>query len=389
VNCLVALACLAATLAIPAQGAEQVVRQPAVPVDVRVPAPPTWIPAPDGAHALYELHLTSYRQLPLELERVEVLDAADGAIVESLTGEALQQALARPGRKLEAADRTRFDGGDLGVLFVDLHRPAGASLPAAVRHDWYFRKAVAAGETPPDKLWLLESATVPIAPAPRIVLGPPLGGTGWLVANGLGNPEHRRTLFAIGGQVRISQRYAIDFVKVGDNGRPARREPAANGDFFGYGADVLAVADGTVVAVEDGIPDNDPLAGGTAVEVTLETIAGNHVTLDIGGAYVTYAHLQPGTATVRVGQKVKRGEVIGKVGNSGNSDAPHLHLQVTDRPAVLASEGLPFVFGQFGWQGDVADLDAWMAGGNGWRPAVETPQPRHDEMPLGGDVIAF
>ncbi len=388
-TCLLAVAGVALTTAHPALGAERIVRQPAVPVDVRVPVPPTWIPARDGAHALYELHLAVYRQLPLELERVDVLDAADGTIVESLTGEALQQALVRPGRKLEAAGLTRFDGGDLGVLFVDLHRPPGASLPTAVRHDWYFRRAVAEGETPPDKLWLLESAAVPIAPAPGITLGPPLSGAGWLAANGLGSPDHRRTLLAIDGQVRISQRYAIDFVKIGDNGRPARREPAANGDFFGYGANVLAVADGRVVAVADGVPDNDPQAGTTAVSVTLETIAGNHVTIDIGGAFVTYAHLQPGSATVAVGQQVKRGDVIGKVGNSGNSDAPHLHLQVTDGPDVLASEGLPFVFGHFGWQGEVTDLDAWIAGGEGWQPAVETPQPRRDELPLAGDVIAF
>jgi murein DD-endopeptidase MepM/ murein hydrolase activator NlpD len=387
-----ALAC--ATVMMPAiasdVAAPEVVRQQAVPLDVRVPAAPGWIPSRDGAHALYELHLANYRALPLELLRVDVVDASNGAMLASLEGEKLLADLSRPGRTDGPGNRNYIAGGETAVLFMELVRAPGEALPAAVRHAWYVRRAASEGEEPSTRTWLMVSAPVAIKPAPGYVLGPPLSGDGWLAANGLGNrANHRRTLFAIDGQVRISQRYAIDFIRIGANGRVAGKGMAENADFHGYGADLLAVADGTVAAVRDGIPENRPADGDMAVDITLETIAGNSVTLDVGGAYVTYAHLQPGSLKVAPGQAVKRGQVLGKLGNSGNSDAPHLHLQVTDLPAALAAEGLPFVFEHFAWTGSVADLDSWMGGGEAWHPAAPTPQPRRGELPLDGDVIDF
>jgi len=370
--------------------AEEIVRQAAVPLDVRVPAMPAWIAARDGAHALYELHLVSYRALPLELLQLDILDAGSGAVLASLAGDALLQVLARPGRNDGPGSRLHLAGGDMAVLFIELRRLPGEALPSAVRHAWYLRRAAGEGEAPSERVWLMESAAMPIAPAPAVLLGPPLRGSGWLAANGLGNDaDHRRTLFAIDGQVRISQRYAIDFVRIGTNGRVARADRPGNEDFFGYGAELLAVADGIIVAVHDGMPENTPFSESTAVEVTLETIAGNHIILDTGDARVLYGHLRPGTIPVRPGDRVRRGDVIGQLGNSGNSDAPHLHLQVTDLPAALAAEGLPFIFEDFDWQGRIDDLDAWMAAGPPWEPAAMASGSRRAELPLDGDVIAF
>lgn len=383
----VAVLCLGLPGRLPAR---ELVRQPAVPLDVRVPATPSWIPARDGRHALYELHLANYRDLPLEILRLDVLDAGDGGLLASLEGEALLSSLSRPGRTQGPGGRNVIGGGETAVAYVELIRHEGEALPAAVRHAWYVRRAAGEGEEPAEKTWLMESDAVPVAPAPRFVLGPPLRGAGWLAANGLGNrANHRRTLLAIDGKARISQRYAIDFIRIGPDGLVATADPPANGDFFAYGAELLAVADGVVAAVHDGMPENVPFSEHMAVPITLETIAGNHVILDIGGAYVMYAHLQPGTVTVEPGQAVRRGDVLGRLGNSGNSDAPHLHLQVTDRPAPLAAEGLPFTFEGFGWQGDIPELDAWLASRAPWRPAAAEPEARRDELPLGGDVVAF
>lgn len=383
--------CLLACLALPGRlPAGELVRQPAVPLDVRVPAPPAWIPARDGRHALYELHLANYRDLPLELVRFDVLDAGDGGLLASLEGEALLAVLSRPGRTQGPGARNVIGGGETAVLYVELIRHAGETLPAAVRHAWYLRRAPGEGELAEDRTWLMESDAVQVGPAPRYVLGPPLRGTGWLAANGLGNrANHRRTLLAIDGKARISQRYAIDFIRIGPSGLVATADPPANEDFFAYGAELLAVADGTVIATHDDMPENVPFSEQMAFPITLETIAGNHVILDIGGAYVMYAHLQPGTVTVEPGQAVRRGEVLGRLGNSGNSDAPHLHLQVTDLPAPLAAEGLPFAFEAFGWQGSIAELDAWLASREPWQPAAAEPDPRQAELPLGGDVVTF
>ena len=81
-----------------------------------------------------------------------------------------------------------------------------------------------------------------------------------------------------------------------------------------------------------------------AVPITSETVGGNHIVLDLGGGrYAFYAHLQPGSLKVKVGDRVTRGQVIGLVGNSGNSTEPHLHFHISDGVSPLGSEGLPYV----------------------------------------------
>jgi murein DD-endopeptidase MepM/ murein hydrolase activator NlpD len=107
---------------------------------------------------------------------------------------------------------------------------------------------------------------------------------------------------------------------------------------------VLAVADGVVVAIEDGIPD---LVGPVPPSGSEFNMAGNYIVLDIGQTrYAMYAHLKPGSLRVKVGQRVRGGEVIALVGNSGGTGAPHLHFQLQDT-TQLAAEGLPYLHGSF------------------------------------------
>jgi murein DD-endopeptidase MepM/ murein hydrolase activator NlpD len=101
---------------------------------------------------------------------------------------------------------------------------------------------------------------------------------------------------------------------------------------------------------KDSIPENVP--GGRAVAITLITVAGNHIVVDIGnGHFAFYAHLKPGSLRVRVGDRVKRGQVLGLVGNSGNSTEPHLHFHISDGLApgtsTLGSEGIPYALPSF------------------------------------------
>ena len=75
----------------------------------------------------------------------------------------------------------------------------------------------------------------------------------------------------------------------------------------------------------------------------LETLAGNHIVEDFGdGRYALYAHLIPGSLRVHVGDVVVQGEVLGRLGNSGNSTQPHLHFHVMDGPEPLGPRGVPF-----------------------------------------------
>jgi hypothetical protein len=122
------------------------------------------------------------------------------------------------------------------------------------------------------------------------------------------------------------QRNAIDLVQLVD-GKTYRGDKSRLQNFCIFGDPLLAVADGRVTAAVGSHPDL-PVGGNTWDEME-----GNHVILDIGGGrYVLYAHMKQGSLRVRAGDFVHKGQVIGQVGDSGNSDEPHLHIQVQNKP---------------------------------------------------------
>lgn len=136
------------------------------------------------------------------------------------------------------------------------------------------------------------------------------------------------------------------------SGNFSRGDGKENEDFFCFGHPLLAVAEGTVAAIHDGVPENPP--GGRAVEIDYNNLTGNFVVLKIGdGIYAGYAHMQPGRLRVKVGDHVKQGDVLGMLGNTGNSDALHLHFQLMDSPSIAISEGLPYAFASFETSGTV------------------------------------
>ena len=112
--------------------------------------------------------------------------------------------------------------------------------------------------------------------------------------------------------------------------------------------------------------------------------------LDLGnGDSALYVHLQPGSLRVKVGDKVKRGQVLGLLGNSGNSDAPHLHFHVADAISPFAAEGVPNVLDSFELQGTVKAMET-LLGGQGWEPPPNaTKDKRHMELPVENAVVRF
>ncbi len=153
-----------------------------------------------------------------------------------------------------------------------------------------------------------------------------------------------------------------------------------NESWYGYGAEVIAVADSVVVGVKDGLPDNVPLSPERAVPITSETVGGNYVMLRLAeGWYAFYAHLKPNSIRVKVGEKVRKGRIIGLLGNSGNSDAPHLHFHIASAASPLGAEGLPFLFESFAVLGIEAFDPLKKSAGD----------KRALEMPLENEVIRF
>jgi len=251
----------------------------------------------------------------------------------------------------------------------------------------------------------VDGVTVRVTPHDPRIIAAPLAGDRWLAANGPDNATgHRRALIALAGQGRISQRYAIDWIQLREDGKTWKDDPLKNANYRCYGAHALAVADAIVADTHDGVPENIPGATSRAVAITPETLGGNYILLDLGeGAFAYYAHLQPGSLKVKKGDTVKRGQLLGLVGNSGNSTEPHLHFHLADRNAAIDSEGLPYAFDTFELQatpdrvtaamkpaGDSLAIDATLMSTLTASSGAAAPASiRHGEIPMLNAIVRF
>jgi len=167
-------------------------------------------------------------------------------------------------------------------------------------------------------------------------------------------PSHGTTLWATS--------FAIDFVPVDEAGRTApitfrsllRPEPAER--FPGFGRPILAPVPGVIVGALRTAPDHPSFRGLPSVGYALiqrrraasgwEALAGNHVMIEMGdGSVVAVCHLRHDSVRVKLGQRVRVGEVLGRCGNSGNSTEPHVHVQAIDRTDVSRASAVPITFG--------------------------------------------
>lgn len=209
-----------------------------------------------------------------------------------------------------------------------------------------------------------------MAPDP-VIVGAPLKGE-WSVPNTPGTrvPSH--------GTDALGARYAFDFLQTDPTraGTPCYRASFLRYLALGvpvrscycYGSPVLAPCDGTVVAAEGGWPERgrawlpaDLLRAGRMSRTDFSRVdaghaAGNHVVVRVrDGVFAAFCHLRPGSVRVAAGQKVRRGDVLGEIGHTGNSYFPHLHFQLMDDPDPLRASGLPCAFESY----DVFEQGAW------------------------------
>jgi hypothetical protein len=340
-----------------------------LPVDIQVPKAPAAVRGSDGlVHLIYELHITNFRAQPVELRGISINE------VLTYNAEQLNSMMARPGAGA-VADKRVIAGGMRAVVFLDF--AARGDMPRQLVHRIEFADAV------------IERFIIAADTGPARTVDSPLRGDRWLAMHALSNASsHRRTIVVVNGKARIAQRFATDWTRIGPNGLAYHDDPANLSNWYAYGAEVFAVADGRVVETRDGMPENNPTSDTKAVPINIESAPGNYVLLDLGAdRYALYAHLQPGSIRVHQGDKVRGRSVLAKLGNSGNSDAPHLHFHIADAPSPLAAEGTPYTLRRFDVLGSVPSL-AMVAEGTGWKATGERSE-HHDELPIENSVIDF
>jgi len=357
-----------------------------VPAVMEVPFAPIPVKAMDKINSAYELHITNFSRTNLTLMGVEVLaDDVRTISLASYRDTELLKRLIVISPNADSPEKNVIGGGQRVIVFLMISTDA-SNAPTALRHRLFFKST---SPESGDKEQTVEGMRVAVQNGKPLIIGSPLRGR-WIAVNGFSNDTgHRRAVIPIDGTARIPQRFATDWVKLGEDGLIARNgDLSQNANYYTYGAEALAVADGVVVGVKDGIPENVPQTKARAVPITLETIPGNYVLLDIGGGrFAFYAHFQPNSLKVKVGDRVKLGQILGLVGNSGNSDLPHLHFHITNAASTLGAEGVPYVFKSFAMEG-VLKSNAEIVKG-GFKADSKTENKRQMEIPIQNAVVVF
>lgn len=221
-----------------------------------------------------------------------------------------------------------------------------------------------------------------------IVVEFPLRGEGWVAVTTPGDriPSH--------GTDMLGQRFAFDLLKV-DERKGIHFHPASTwrGNLLGgrtrecyaWDAPIHAPFDGEVVRALDGVPERGWIHPARELAVVLKNaltftpaklpqILGNHVLLRAGDLYAGFAHLLPGSVAVKAGQPIRAGEIIGRVGHTGNSTAPHLHFQLMDSADLMTARGIPCAFRAY----DVLRDGEWVPVTNGVPRSSERIRARPD-----------
>lgn len=361
-------------------------------------------PGTDGRyHIAYELVLQNASAVPALIKKVAVVDAeVRSKIVISWEGEALLRRLRRlPAAPLQEPPAAVIPPQESRVLYVDFAVDSYEQLPPVFVHHLWAEGSARPGEKSAEPF---DYSVAPRALGmPALAIGPPLKGPRWVALNGCCEPgyPHRSSVAPFNGQLSNPQRFAIDWKQLDETGHFYRggTPPKDNQSYVDYGAAVIAVTSGEVVGILDGmeanqpgiLPANDPKLRLTLTPVNVD---GNHIVLRLDkGYFAIYAHLAKGSIKVKVGDKVKKGQLLASLGNTGNSNASHLHFQIGDSPSLLGQNGVPYTIEGFEYAGQVDpavfDKSDDYLSGSFLTGTLINPQARKSQLPLLLAIVNF
>ena len=356
-----------------------------LPIEANVSYLSDLIKTNNSTQLIYELNILNNYRVPFTLTKVEIYDLQkDENPIATFDSDYLDKHFERPGND-DLDDLKVLSNNQFGILNLELVFKQGIPIPNKIFHKLYFEGQNKKEET----LTIpIEVAVIKVPEIANVTFGLPFNKKGkWLYEAA---ESHQASRFLTEGKANYPQRFAIDWIFVDKNGYFAKDDIKKNENWKGYGVELISVADGTIVGTKDGIIENEPLSEEMAVKITLETLGGNYIIIDIGNnIYAFYGHLIPNSLKVKIGDKVKKGQIIGLLGNSGNSDCPHLHFHLESKSnAFFGGEGMPYLIKEFTELRKYTDKEITnIFEGNNVQLDSLKPTEKHNELPIGYGLI--
>ena len=341
-------------------------------LDIRILHQPSTATIEGNEVIYYELNVTNHSKERIELTSLEVLRSNDSTVVSHFQKQELNKQI----RLIGGVKEKPIPPGGSAIIYLELEIPGNATafdhrITYTLENDQVTYQVVGVHFELQNK---------------NPVLGAPLKGGPWVaIYDPSWERGHRRFIYTINGKARIPGRFAIDFMKLDTDGQLHLNSKDSIKNWYGYSEEVLAVADGIVSSVINDFPESNTLSGHP--RYTHKVAAGNYISIEIkDGVFAFYEHLKPGSITVKPGQEVKKGQVIGQLGFTGQSSGPHLHFHLANRDSPLGAEGLPFELEGFEHIGVYKNLDN--LGKEKW-VELEAKTLRKKERPGSNTVIFF
>jgi hypothetical protein len=313
----------------------------------------------------YELLISNQGAAPVVIHEVDATNN-NGKRVASISGEDIAA-------RLSSEENGRVKPGETAVLVMSACAESTEDLKS-VTH----RIRVSSGEGG-GKAFNVMGGTVHVSKEARTDFAPPVRGGSWLVL-GPFDPRlpGRRASVDVDGFRVFPHRFEMSLSKMADAEGTSSGSGAENADYAAFGESVYAMADGRVLQVVNGISDHAP---GRPDSTNPD---GNFVLTEVGDEYLVYAGLQKGSIALKPGDPIKRGDLIGRIGNSGSSAEPELRIRLISAPDPLRSTGLEFGFQSYYWVG-------WLKGAEWLRARFPDAEPgiRRGETPPSGSVVRF
>jgi murein DD-endopeptidase MepM/ murein hydrolase activator NlpD len=310
---------------------------------VKEPSP---LPLMNGQVALvYEVAVKNSSVEAYTFVSAEVTDGTD--VLLSLSGIGLDEVVT-----VHNSTSKLLNPGETALLYSWVELSSDDAIPETLNQRIGLTRA-SDSERFTEEMEITVSGTAPV------VLTAPLKARRY-VASGApsGYSYHRLAAVNLDGKYWLSGRYAVDFIGLDDGERFRIGRQNTNGDYFGYEDVVYSTTAGDVITRIDSMAENVPPVAPVIAPSTPYRAGGNQVVVKVSeGVYVFYGHLVKGSVLVKAGDRIEVGQPIGRLGNSGNSDGPQLHLQVMDGPDPLRSQGIPWVFSRFTHHGAVTGYD--------------------------------